>query len=319
VKLRITRPGGVPGPTLTIDGTRLDVSPGLRATDATLALEIRSSRGGQHAVVLPDGAELQSVTIQGQTQPIRQEGRAVTLPILPGSQTAVLAWREPRGIAPRFTSPEVNVGAPSVNADLHVAMPRDRWTLFLGGGRLGPAVLFWSVLVVLLLVAIALGRIPWTPLGAVQWFLLGIGLTQLDVVAAAVVVGWLLALGWRRERGGALGDRTFDLVQVVLAGWTLVAFAVLVGAIEQGLLGLPEMQIAGNGSTAFDLRWTHDRAGAVLPRSWVVSAPLLAYRLAMLAWALWLSWAFLRWIRWGWECFTAGGAWRSGVRLWRRR
>ena len=38
--------------------------------------------------------------------------------------------------------------------------------------------------------------------------------------------------------------------------------------------------------------------------------PLLVYRAAMLAWALWLALALLRWLRWGWGCFTAGGGWR---------
>jgi hypothetical protein len=30
----------------------------------------------------------------------------------------------------------------------------------------------------------------------------------------------------------------------------------------------------------------------------------------MLAWALWLAQALLRWLRWGWQCFTAGELWR---------
>jgi hypothetical protein len=81
-------------------------------------------------------------------------------------------------------------------------------------------------------------------------------------------------------------------------------------SIQQGLLGLPEMQIAGNGSSARLLRWYQDIAGDTLPRAWVISVPLLVYRLAMLAWALWVAQALLRWLRWGWGCFTAGGLWR---------
>jgi len=81
-------------------------------------------------------------------------------------------------------------------------------------------------------------------------------------------------------------------------------------SISQGLLGLPEMQIAGNGSTSYDLKWYQDRSADGLPRPWVLSVPLLVYRLAMLAWALWLAQALLRWLKWAWECFTAGGAWR---------
>jgi hypothetical protein len=42
----------------------------------------------------------------------------------------------------------------------------------------------------------------------------------------------------------------------------------------------------------------------------VLSVPIFVYRFAMLAWALWLALALLRWLRWGWESLTAGGGWR---------
>ena len=45
----------------------------------------------------------------------------------------------------------------------------------------------------------------------------------------------------------------------------------------------------------------------------MISAPRLVYRLAMLAWALWLALALLRWLRWGWESFTTGGGWRPWI------
>jgi hypothetical protein len=197
-----------------------------------------------------------------------------------------------------------------VNVETRIAMPSNRWTLFVGGGRLGPAVLFWPLLIAVGLAAGALGRLRLTPLGARHWFLLGVGLTQAPLYVTALVVGWLLALGWRKERGETLGDASFDLFQLLLALWTLLALAGLFAAIQQGLLGLPDMQIAGNASTVTLLRWYHDRADATLPRTWVVSVPLMIYRLAMLAWALWIAWAVLRWLQWGWTCFSEGGRWR---------
>ncbi|HEX3130679.1 MAG TPA: hypothetical protein VH394_25295, partial [Thermoanaerobaculia bacterium] len=61
VALAVSRPEGVPVPTLTVDRTHLAVNPGQRATEARLQIELRSSRGGQHEVVLPEGAELLAV------------------------------------------------------------------------------------------------------------------------------------------------------------------------------------------------------------------------------------------------------------------
>ena len=88
------------------------------------------------------------------------------------------------------------------------------------------------------------------------------------------------------------------------------ALATLFFAIQRGLLGSPAMQIAGNDSHASLLRWYQDRADAALPQPWMMSVPLLVYRVAMLAWALWLALTLLRWLRWGWSCFSAGELWR---------
>lgn len=312
VTLAITRPEGAPGQTLTLDGASLQVSPGLRATDATLTLSVRSSRGGQHVLTLPEGAELTSVTIDGATQPVRQEGRRVTLPVSPGRHAATLAWRQPGGISMFYSTPPVELGAPAVNAEVRVSMPSDRWTLFLSGPRLGPAVLFWSLLAVYLAISIGLGQVRLTPLRWWHWFLLALGLTQVPIAVAAVVASWLLALGWRKQRPPE-DPALFDMLQLALPLFTLVAIVCLFASIAEGLLGMPEMQIRGNGSYATSLVWFQDRVGSTIPRARIFSVPLMVYRLAMLGWALWLAWSLLGWLRWAWVCFTTGGVWRKNV------
>jgi hypothetical protein len=208
---------------------------------------------------------------------------------------------------------EVDLGLASVNAHVAFEMSASRWILFAGGPRLGPVVLFWPILIVVAGLAVALGRIPWTPLRARHWLLLGLGLTQAPLAAAALVAVWLLALGWRgrhAERIASAPAASFDLVQVSLAILTLAALASLVFAIQMGLLGAPQMQIAGNGSNAEVLRWYQDRAEAGLPRPWVFSLSVWFYRFAMLAWSLWLAQSLLRWLRWGFAQWSAGGIWR---------
>ncbi len=310
VRLAVTRPEGVEGQTLTIDASTLTVQPGKRATDATLTLTARSSQGGQHTLLLPEGADLQSVTIDGTAQPVRQDGRTVTLPLVPGKQTLALSWRTGQGIEPLYRTPQLDLGARSVNTMIELELGRNRWTLLAGGPRLGPAVLFWSTLLVIVLVAVGLSRVPFTPLRMHHWLLLGIGLSQVPVAMAAVAVGWLLALGLRGRSEPKLRPVSFDLMQIGLALLTLLALGFLFAAIKQGLLGLPEMQISGNGSSAYNLRWYQDRSVEQLPQAWVASVPLLVYRLLMLAWALWLAFALLRWLRWGWTSFSSHGIWR---------
>jgi hypothetical protein len=319
VELAMERPEGVGGATLTIDRSTLTLRPGLRATDATLALALRSSQGGQHVVTLPEGAELTRIAIGGAEQPLRQEGRRVPIPLAPGTREVELAWREPRGVSSWLRGPEIDLGLPSVNAHVVLEVPQSRWVLFVGGPRLGPTVLFWPVLAVVAGLALALGRVTWTPLRARHWLGLGVGLTQAPLPAAALVVLWLLALGWRgrlsepeRTRSGL----AFDALQVVLVGLTVAALVALVFAIQMGLLGTPAMQIAGNGSDASALRWYQDRAGPVLPRPWLLSVSIWVYRGAMLAWSLWVAQALLGWLRWGFRQWSAGGAW---IRLRRPR
>jgi hypothetical protein len=311
VTLDITRPQGVRGQTITIDSSRLLQSAGRRASDFNLDLVIRSSRGKQHSLTLPEQARLQSVTIDGIAQPIRQDGRRVTLPIKPGRQVVRLSWLVSEGVRNRLETPEMDLGESSVNSSITVKLSRDRWVLLTGGPRLGPAVLFWGVLLVIFAIAIGLGRIRLTPLKYRHWVLLGIGLSQAPVWAGIIVVGWLFALGARARLSAEVSKLTFNSMQIGLTLLTLLALSALFGAIQQGLLGVPEMQIAGNHSNANELNWYQDRIGSTLPQAWVISVPLLAYRLLMLGWALWLAFALLTWLRWGWGCFSKQGIWRA--------
>jgi hypothetical protein len=311
VTVNVTRPTGVPGNLLTIDQSTLKVSPGQRATDSSLALEIRASQGGQHVIALPQGASLRSVSIDGKTQPVRQEGSQVALPIRPGRQSIKLEWRQEHSIGMRFETPVVDLRLPSVNHAITVNLGRDRWTLFTSGPLLGPAVLFWSVLLVVVLIAVGLGRSALAPLKIHQWVLLGVGLTQLDVLGAALIVGWLLALGARQRTPAIEKPFHHNLVQLGLALLTLVALITLFEAVSRGLLGYPSMQIEGNNSHAYLLNWYQDRVGAVPDQASIISVPLWAYRVAMLVWALWLAFALLAWLKWGWRVFARDGLWRK--------
>jgi hypothetical protein len=311
VELRIARPASVDGRTLTIDRAAVSVRPGLRSSEQDLTLSLRASRGLQHVVSLPEGSQLMSVHMDDVLQPVRAPEGRVVLPVRPGAHRAKLVWRSETPVSLLYRSPVIHAGAPSVNAEVEIAVPRDRWVLFAGGPRLGPAVLFWSLLLVALLLALGLGRVPLTPLGWGSWFLLFVGMTQIPIWASGIVVAWLMLLGWRRANAElASSAGAFDALQLLIVGLTLLAGVTLIFAVQQGLLGYPDMQIRGNGSSSDLLRWYDDRSGDVLPTPWLVSVPLLVYRLVMLAWALWLARALVRWLRWGWDCFSEQGLWR---------
>jgi hypothetical protein len=62
------------------------------------------------------------------------------------------------------------------------------------------------------------------------------------------------------------------------------------------------------------LRWFADRTDSILPQASVFTAPLWLYKVLILAWALWLSFALIRWLPWVWHAFAQDGLWRP----WRR-
>ena len=104
---------------------------------------------------------------------------------------------------------------------------------------------------------------------------------------------------------------TFNLMQIGIGGLTLVPLRVLISALPSGSLGLPDMPVAGNGSSAWNLRWFADRVAGLLPSAGVISVLLWVYKIAMLAWALWLANALIGWLRWGFDGWTRGGYWRK--------
>jgi hypothetical protein len=166
----ITRPKALAGQIVTVDQTKLDVTPGKRYTKAELVLKIRTSKGGQHQVRLPEGADLIAVAVNGKSQPIRQKAKQVTVPLKPGGQTVGLDWHQDASYTMITRGPAVDIGANAVNADVTFQMPHNRWILWSGGPRWGPAVLFWTYLAVVILAAAGLGRITWTPLKTHHWF-----------------------------------------------------------------------------------------------------------------------------------------------------
>ncbi len=312
VSLAVSRPEGIAGRTLTIDRSILITKVGKRIRESELTLNLRSSRGGQHIITLPESSELISVSINDSLQPIRQQEQKVSLPVVPGEQRIVVKWRVDTPINTRLSILPVDVGVDNVNNSIHLRMGRDRWILFTNGPQMGPAVLFWGVLLVVLIGSVIVGRIKESPLKTWQWFLLGTGLTLATPIMIIIVAGWLLAMNYRPKLQYVESRALFNGGQVLLVLLTLIALGTLMFALRQGLLGWPDMQISGNSSNAWNLHWFQDRAESLLPQPWVISVPLLVYRILMLLWALWLAFSLISWLRNGWHNFTVGGLWRAG-------
>ena len=232
----------------------------------------------------------------------------ITVPILPGEHALEIAWNEAMSPGLLVQTPDIELGAPSSNLVSELAMPSNRWLLFARGPDLGPAVLYWSELVALIVASLILGRLRWTPLRTHHWLLLGLGFSTSSWLAMSVVVLWLLLHGSRRFWRAKISASAHGLTQVGLGILTLAAFAAIVAGIGVGLLGNPDMHIVGY-EPASELRWFADRTDSAIPRASVYSVPLWVYKGLILAWALWLSLALIRWLPWVWERFAEEGLW----------
>lgn len=317
LELAISRPEAIKGNDQVIENVQLHASPGKRASDHSLSFSVRATRSGELRLPLPAAAQLQALSIDDAPLPLLMAEGAITVPIHRGKQRVALTWRENHDSRFVLRTTALQLGRSTADIHLSMALPDDRWLLLTRGPQIGPAVLLWSELALLVLLAPLLGRWGSTPLRWPQWLLLGLGFATVSWWAALIVAGWLLALGQRaRLRVDHAQPLRFNLHQGLLLVLSIAALLSLVLAVPAGLLGSPDMGVLGNGSTGSVLQWFHDRsANGELPVASAWTLPLWAYKAAVLLWALWLANALLGWLRWGWQCFSQGGIWlpRTGL------
>lgn len=312
VTLSFKQPQAVSGDTVTVQSVQHEISLGDRQRNNKLRLELECSLGNDFAITLNPEAEITSITLDGRELPVRREGKNLLVAAHFGKQVVEAAWRTTAALDTVAKADEIALPVETANINTVMNVPDNRWVLWAQGPQRGPAVRFWVVLAVAVLVALALGSAALSPLRRIEWVLLVIGLTQVNAAAAMIVVGWLFLLAWRGKQNPDLLPRLwFNLLQIGLVFLTLVALGILVVVASKGLLGQPEMFIIGNQSARTQLQWFEPRGGLSLPEPYVVSISVWFYRYAMLAWALWLTAALLRWLTRGWKQFTHGGGWKQ--------
>ena len=308
--LTITKPQAVDGATLAIDAVQLETTAGERWRNSRLDFSYRSTQSASHVLQLPEDASLAAVSIDDATVPLPLADGELDLPIDPGEHTVSVAWQAPHTSGLRMNTPAVELGAPASNLTTRLEVPA-RWLLFATGPTLGPAILYWSELLALIAASILLGRFRVTPLRWQHWLLLGLGFSTSSWLAFALVAAWLLAAGTRSIWREGLQRWLYNASQIGFGLLTLAAFAAVLAGIQSGLLGSPDMSVTGFESSGRQLSWFADKTDGALPQASVWSLPMWAYKALILAWALWLSFALMRWLPWVWRSFAEGGLWQA--------
>jgi len=312
VTLAFSQPKAVVGETITVQKVTQQTELGSRQRKTTLEISLECSLGDDFPLTLPDEVEIESVQVGSRDIPVLRSGKELIVPVQPGTQQVTIKWRSDLPIETTVRPSAVSLPYDSANISSSIQVPASRWVLWTDGPTRGPAVQFWVILIFAILAALILGEISFSPLGRIEWVLLVIGLTQVHVLPAMLVVGWLLLLGWRSRHDFSNAESSLvNSLQVLLVLLTIISLGVLVAVVSEGLLGRPEMFIRGNGSYQNLLQWFQPRSGQALPQPMVISTSVWVYRFLMLVWALWLASALLRWLTLGWQAFAKGGYWRK--------
>lgn len=314
VTLNAVQPKPMAGATTTVEHAKVNYRPGARSAALTLDLSIRTSLGGDFPIKLLEQGVLQSISIDGVEQTRPKDDDTVMVSLRPGLQKVSVEWELSQGVTQLTDTPVIELPVIANNIDLNLELPRSRWPLYVGGPNIGPAMLYWGVLLVVCAIAVVLGRLVGRyqlsiPLNSMHWLLLAIGISTVSTVVSVPVVIWFFAMEARRRVN--LEPNWHNLLQIGLVVLTLIAIVCLCVTIPQSLLSTPNMQVTGNGSSNYFYQWYQDHSAQQLPIGWVMSVPLSVYRVAMLLWSLWLVFALLRWAKWGWDCFNTGELWKQ--------
>ncbi len=310
VTLAFSEPQAVSGETLTVQRVEHGMSLGSRQRSTHLEVELECSLGSDFEVELGPEVNITSVQVDDRQIPVRREGASLLIPVNPGKRVVQVDWRTNQPLDSRIQGERVTLPGEAANITTLVQIPESRWVLWCSGPTRGPAVRFWIFLVFAILAAVVLGSLKLSPLRRYEWVLLNIGLTQVHISAALVVVAWLFLLSWRGTSDpSSMRASLFNLRQIGIVIMTCIAIGTLIVVVGSGLLGNPEMFIVGNGSSQTYLKWFQPQVDSQLPEPQLVSISVWFYRLLMLFWALWLAAALLRWLATGWQHFSHGGAW----------
>ena len=311
LKIELQKPIPVEGAFSTIESATASYTVGTRLLDGSLLLNINATQGSQLTVDLPEGSRITEVRARDVQIPA-PKGSTIILPISPGSSIYRVNWQIDKDISTIFRSPEIKLDLPARNVNVNVEFQGNRWAVFLNGPLLGPAVLFWGVVVVILLIACLLTLLPNFPLTRLDAIVLSLGATLSNVWVLLLIAVWFAAIWVRSQRDlSQLSLMYYQVMQVALSLLSGVAILALVWSIPRALLGSPDMQIVGNESSATFFRWYTDYVDGVLPQVSVVSLPNWIYLLLMLAWSLWLAYAIVKWSIATWKTLSTPDYWRN--------
>lgn len=311
LNIAVTRPESVKGDVLAIDSVNYKIDQGTRTSKLMLSFEYRSTRGGEHNIELPESYQLKEIRTDNKLINLQVENGKLAVPVLPGKHSVNIVMRANVSDALFMSAPTINLNAPVSNITSIIDLNSQRWILWAKGPLLGPAVLYWGELFAFILLALLVSKVKFSPLSTFHWIVLGFGLSLSNWGVLMLIAFWFASITASNYRPKTISRLVFNSSQFLLYVLSIITIMSLVSVVPVSLLSSPSMGIEGNYSYGNHLQWFSDKTDGLLPQVSVMSIPILFYKGIMLAWVIWLSFAFLNWIKWAWKTLGEQGYWRS--------
>lgn len=238
----------------------------------------------------------------------------ISLMLRPGINTIVLdfTYSPPESIF--FKSPEFDFNTNVVNSSLTIEGGKN-WILHAGGADVSPSVLLWSVLVTLLIFSIIISKSKVIDLSMISLVLLLFGTSQVGIDFVMLTLLWFFMIKYRLAN--TMHDfktyNRFNAYQFGFAILTIFVISGMISVVAKGLLLTPESFIAGYQSSFTSLFW-YSQEYSAQNSPWLLSVPIWLYRVLMMAWAVWLAFNMLDWLKSCWTAFSNEGFWYKKIK-----
>jgi hypothetical protein len=277
---------------------------------------VSSSIGGRYNIEFEDKeTKSLNVTVRGQKVETSIKDGKLALDLFAGDNGVTINFKSGESSI-IYTYPKIKFETPVTNAEFN-AIISDRWLLFTGGGDIRPAVLLLGILLAFSLFGFVLNKTKVTPLGLSSWVLLLLGLSQSSYLAAFLIIGWLLAFGYRNKimsllvENDVISAKKFNFVQGTLIALSVIGGLTLIGVVGSGLLSRPDVFVTGLRSSSNNLYWYIQSWNGENKTPWFISLPIEYYRIMILSWGVWLAFSLMSWLKWMWTEFSKDGYWRK--------
>jgi hypothetical protein len=309
--ITIIRPNAIKGHVLAIDSVNYSIDQGTRTSKLALSFDYRSTRGGEHVVELPFSYQLKEIRTDNKLINLQVEDGKLAIPVLPGKHSVKILMRASVSDQLLLSAPAINLNAPVSNITSIINLSSQRWILWAKGPLLGPAILYWGELLAFILLALLVSRVKFSPLNTLSWIVLGFGLSLSNWGILMLVALWFASITASSYRTKEMSRLSYNTSQFLLYALSIVAIISLISVVPTSLLSSPSMGVEGNYSYGNHLQWFSDKTNGLLPKVSVLSISTIFYKGMMLVWVIWLSFAFLSWIKWAWKALGKQGYWRS--------